>query len=83
MALFYLKAAGEFNPAVREWESKLAADKTWANIKIFISAEYAKENKQNKCTTKQFKVNMIQKQAEAMEELIAARTDAHTHQMEF
>ena len=59
IALFYLKATGEFDAAVREWEAKPAADKTWANIKTFISAEYAKENKQNKLTAKQFKANAI------------------------
>jgi hypothetical protein len=31
--LFQLKATGEFDPAVREWEAKPAAQKTWANIK--------------------------------------------------
>jgi hypothetical protein len=82
IALFYLKATGEFDAAVREWEAKPAVDKTWANIKTFISTEYAKENKQNKLTAKQFKVNAIDEQAEATEELIAALTEAHTKQME-
>ncbi len=68
---------------MREWEAKPAADKTWANIKTFISAKYAKENKQNKLTTaKQFKANAINKQVEATKELIAALTEAHTKQME-
>jgi hypothetical protein len=44
MALFYLKATGEFNAAVCEWEAKPEADKTWTHIKSFISTEYAKEN---------------------------------------
>jgi hypothetical protein len=82
IALFYLKATGEFDAAVREWEARPAANKTWANIKTFISAEYAKENKQNRLTAKQFKANAIEEQAEATEELIAALTDAHTKQME-
>ena len=82
IALFYLKTTGEFDAAVREWEAKPAADKTWANIKTFISTEYAKENKQNKLTAKQFKANAIDEQVEATEELIAALTDAHTKQME-
>jgi hypothetical protein len=82
MALFYLKASGEYNAAVREWEAKPTADKTWANIKIFISAVYAKENKQNKLTAKQFKANLMEEQAEATEELIANLTEAHTKQME-
>jgi hypothetical protein len=82
MALFYLKATGEFDAAVREWENKPTADKTWQNIKTFISTEYARENKQNKLTAKNFKANMIQEQAEATEELIAALTEKHTEQME-
>jgi len=82
MALYYLKATGEFDAAVREWENKPAADKTWQNIKTFISTEYARENKQNKLTAKNFKANMIQEQAEATEELIAALTEKHTEQME-
>ena len=82
IALFQLKATGEFDPAVREWEAKPAADKTWANIKTFISAEYAKENKQNKLLAKHFKANAMMEQAEATEELIANLTKAHTRQME-
>jgi hypothetical protein len=82
MALYYLKATGEFDAAVREWENKPTADKTWQNIKTFISTEYARENKQNKLTAKNFKANMIQEQAEATEELIAALTEKHTEQME-
>ena len=82
IALFQLKATGEFDPSVREWEAKPAADKTWANIKTFITAEYAKENKQNKLSAKHFKANAIQEQAEITEELIANLTEAHTRQME-
>jgi hypothetical protein len=73
MALFYLKATGEFDAAVREWEAKPEADKTWTNIKSFISTEYAKENKQNKLTANQFKANAMEEQAEATEELIKKR----------
>jgi hypothetical protein len=82
MALYHFKASGEFNAAVREWENKSAADKTLVNIKTFISAEYARENKQNKLTAKQFKANAIEEQAEATEELIATLTENHTRQME-
>ncbi len=82
MALYYLKAAGKFDAAVHEWEAKPAANKTWANIKTFISEEYAKKNKQNKHTARRFKANVIQEQAEATEELIAALTENHACQME-
>jgi hypothetical protein len=82
MALYYLKSAGKFDATVREWESKSAASKTWVNIKTFMSAKYAKENKQDKHTVKRFKANVIQEQAEATEELIAALTETHARQME-
>ena len=53
-----------------------------ANIKSFISTEYAKENKQNKLTKHQFKSNALEEQAEAMEELIHALMEKHMQQME-
>jgi hypothetical protein len=79
MALYYLKSTGEFDAGVCEWETKLAADRTWAIIKTFMLAEYAKENKQNKLTAKQLRANAIEEQADTIEELIANLTDAHTH----
>ncbi len=82
MALYHLNATGEFDTAVCEWEQKPTASKTWPNIKTFISMEYAKENKQNKLTAKQFSANAIQEQAEATKELIATLMEAHTRQME-
>jgi len=48
-----------------------------------MSAEYVKENKQNKLTAKNFKANMIEEQAESTEELIAALTEKHTQQMSY
>jgi hypothetical protein len=71
MALYNLKKSGEFDAAVRECEQKATVDKTWANIKMFMAAEYAKENKQNILTAKQFQANIIEEQVEATEELIA------------
>jgi hypothetical protein len=82
MALYYFKSTGEFDAAVQEWEAKPAATRTWQNIKSFILAEYAKENKQNKLTAKQLRANAIKEQADAAEELIANLTETHTHQIE-
>jgi len=82
VALNYLKSTGQYDAAVREWETKPAATRTWANIKVFMSAEYAKENKQNKQTAKQLKANAIKEQAEPTEELFANLTEAHTRQIE-
>ncbi len=81
MALYHFKASGEFDAAVREWENKASADKTWSIIKTFILAEYARKNKQNKLTARQFKANAMEEQAEATEDLIAALTENHTHQI--
>ncbi len=81
-ALYHLKASGEFDAAVREWEQKPTASTLWPNIKIIISMEYARENKQKKLTAKQFSANAIQEQAKATEELIATLMEAHTQQME-
>jgi hypothetical protein len=82
MVIYFLKASGEFDAAVREWEVKNTAQKIWTNIKTFISAEYAKENKQNKLTAKNINANNIEEQAKPAEELIAALTKNHTCQME-
>ncbi len=60
MALYHLKATGEFDTAVCKWEQKPTARKMWPNIKTFISMEYARENRQNKLTAKQFSANAIQ-----------------------
>jgi hypothetical protein len=82
MVLYYLIASGVFDAAVREWEQRPTGQKTWHNIITFISIEHTKENKQNKLTAKKFKANMIKEQAQATEELIAALTENHMHQME-
>ncbi len=82
MALYFVKISGEFDAAVREWESKPTAQKTWAYIKTFVSTEYSKANKQNKLTAKQFRANAVEEQAEATKEIIAQLSEAHTHQME-
>jgi len=37
MALNYFKNTGEYDAAVREWEAKPVATKTWANFKLFMS----------------------------------------------
>ncbi len=49
---------------------------------MFISKEFAKENKQTKVTAKQFKANLIEEQAEITEEMINNLTQVHTKQIE-
>jgi hypothetical protein len=63
---------------------KMGAKATTRHVRTLnkISAEYVKENKQNKLTAKHLKVNIIQEQAGAMEELIATSTETHFRQIE-
>jgi hypothetical protein len=82
MALYHLKATGEFDATVCEWEQKPTARKNVGKHKIFHFNGICKRNKQNKLTKKQFSANAIQEQAEAMEELIATLMEAHSQQME-
>ncbi len=44
--------AGDFEPALREWEVKPAADQIFANFRIFMQKEFSKHRKQNKTTAK-------------------------------
>ncbi len=67
---------------VQEWEANPAATRTLQNIKSFMLAEYAKENKRNKLTAKQLRANAIEEQTNATEELIANLTETHTPQIE-
>ena len=45
--------SGFFNAAIREWEQKPESEKTWENIKVFISDEYCKAQKRGGLTAKQ------------------------------
>ena len=45
--------SGSFNAAVCEWEQKPESEKTWENIKVFISEEFCKAQKRGGLTAKQ------------------------------
>jgi len=51
MALYYLKASGEFNAAVREWENRPTVNKTWQNIKL--SSQLNMQKRTNKTSSPQ------------------------------
>ena len=51
-ALATFHASGEFEPALRDWESKPKADQTFANFRVFIQKEFGKQHKHNKTTSK-------------------------------
>eukprot|EP00804_Cyclotella_cryptica_P011218 CCRYP_007736-RA/>CCRYP_007736-RA protein AED:0.38 eAED:0.38 QI:0/-1/0/1/-1/1/1/0/375 len=45
LILARVKSTGEYDNAVREWDNKPAADKTFANFRPFITIEFTKRNK--------------------------------------
>jgi hypothetical protein len=45
LILAHIKSTGEYDNAVREWDNKPAADKTFANLSPFITIEFTKRNK--------------------------------------
>jgi len=51
-ALSTFQASGEFEPALREWETKPKADQTFVNFRMFVQTEFGEHNKQNKTTAK-------------------------------
>jgi hypothetical protein len=78
MALYHLKATGEFHAAVHEWEQKPTANKMWANINHSFQRNMQKRTSKINSPQSKFLANAIQEQTEAMETL----TEAHTQQME-
>jgi hypothetical protein len=51
-ALATFHASGEYEPALRDWDTKPKADQTFANFRVFIQKEFGKLHKQNKTTAK-------------------------------
>jgi hypothetical protein len=45
LMLARIKSMGKYDNAVREWDNKPAADKTFANFRPFITLEFTKRNK--------------------------------------
>ena len=46
------QASGEFEPALREWDNRKKADKTFAKFRVYTQQEFGKHHKQNKSTAK-------------------------------
>jgi len=85
-ALKSFKDAGDFDPAIREWEARPVANQTYANLKAVMCAEYSKLNRQDATTaraTGHASVNnVIEDMAHATEELVAELTERHSKQVE-
>ena len=46
------EASGEFEPSIREWKAKPAADQTFPNFRIFMQKAFADRKKHDKTTAK-------------------------------
>ena len=80
-ALYTIKESGEMEWALKEWNKKAAADKTWANCKTYFSTEYANRRKHAAIETRQTsfgRANQATEQPQADEELEMA---AVTHEI--
>ncbi len=83
-ALKAFKDAGEYDPAVREWEAKPEAEKTWDNVKKMITSEYSKYQRQHATTAKSLgygAANAMEEYAALTEEVVAAITEEHAKEM--
>jgi hypothetical protein len=85
-ALKCFKDAGNFDPAIREWEARPMAAQTYANLKVVMCTEFAKLNRQDATTaraTGHASVhNVVEEMAQATEELVAELTEKQGKQVE-
>jgi hypothetical protein len=85
-ALKSFKDAGDFDPAIREWEARPAAMQTYANLKTLMNTEFTKLNRQDATTARATGHgsvnNVVEEMAQATEELVAELTEKHSKQVE-
>ena len=83
--LFQIKQSGEMEWALKEWNKKPEADRTWKNAKTYFSKEYANRRKHAKIEAKQAgygSANQAKEQREAeTEQEIAALTNKIAQQL--
>lgn len=79
------KDTGDFDPAIREWESRPVATQTYVLFKTVMCTEFAKLNRQDNTTaraTGHGSANAVDEYAMATEELVAGLTEKHSKQIE-
>ncbi len=85
-ALKSFKDAGDYGAAIREWEARLAAIQTWANLKTMMCTGYARTHRQDAVTARATghasAHNVMEEYAAATEELIENLTKKHAKQIE-
>jgi hypothetical protein len=75
--LFTIKASGEMEQALVDWDAKDSADKNWKNAKAYFTKEYANRNKHAAIEAKQAGYGssanqLTEEQEEAEEQALAA-----------
>jgi hypothetical protein len=84
-ALNSFKDAGDFHPAIHEWEARPVAMQTYANLKVVMCTEYSKLNWQASTTAQamghDLANNIVEEKAQAMEKLVAELTVKYSKQV--
>jgi hypothetical protein len=85
-ALKYFKDAGNFDPAIREWEARPIATQTYANLKTVMCTEFSRLNRQDATSARMAghasANNIVEEMANATKELVAELTEKHAKQVE-
>jgi hypothetical protein len=79
-ALKCFRDAGDYDAPIREWEARPPAAQTYPNLKIMMSLEYSKLNRQDATTARAMghaSANAVEEFAQATEELVAEQTEKH------
>ena len=80
------KDAGDYDPAIREWEARPAAMQTYVNLRTVMNNEFTKLNRQDATTARATghasANNIVEDIANTTGELVAVLTDQHTKQVE-
>lgn len=78
------KDTRDYDIAIREWEAKPEASKTWDNLKVMVTTEYARFHKHNSSTAKSVgysTANNVEEYAALTEEIVANITEEHSKEM--
>lgn len=84
-ALKCFRDAGDYDAPIQEWEARPPAAQTYPNLKIMMSLEYSKLNRQDATTARAMghaSANAVEEFAQATEELVAELTEKHSKQIE-
>ena len=79
IALTSFKSSGEYDAALREWDQRTAADKTFKDFRKIIVDEFTKHERRNKSTAKSVKFGIANQATEEARLREAEQADAATY----